>query len=352
MSSIIDENRPAGEYSGQTMPDTGKTRSAPFVFSGMGSEYFGIWIVNIILSIITFGIYSAWAKVRNKRYFYGNTELDKAVFEYTANPVRILIGRVIAAFFFILYFAAEQFSVMGGIAAWLLLIIFIPWAVRQSLRFNARNSRYRNVAFSFNGSLKESYLVFILYPFLAFITAGIMFPYAVYRQQAYIYNNHMYGTTGFSFNATAGHYYKMFLRIIGVIIFFIALGMILFLMNNDLFMITAIPVIITANLLIIAMYNVRKANIKFNNTVIADHAFESDWSVWSYMKMYAGNTIGILLTLGLFIPWAKIRKARYAAKHTRLRVYESLDRFAAAEEDRISAVGEGIGDLFDLDMGI
>jgi uncharacterized membrane protein YjgN (DUF898 family) len=44
-----------------------------FSFTGGASEYFGIWIVNVLLSILTLGIYSAWAKVRNKRYFYGNT---------------------------------------------------------------------------------------------------------------------------------------------------------------------------------------------------------------------------------------------------------------------------------------
>ncbi len=35
----------------------------PLNFTGKGSEYFKIWIVNIALSLITLGIYSAWAKV-------------------------------------------------------------------------------------------------------------------------------------------------------------------------------------------------------------------------------------------------------------------------------------------------
>ena len=58
----------------------------PFSFTGKASEYFGIWIVNIILSVITLGIYSAWAKVRNKRYFYGNTKLNGSSFSYLASP--------------------------------------------------------------------------------------------------------------------------------------------------------------------------------------------------------------------------------------------------------------------------
>ena len=56
----------------------------PFYFTGTGGEYFRIWIVNLILSILTLGIYSAWAKVRTNRYFYGNTQVDDTGFEYHA----------------------------------------------------------------------------------------------------------------------------------------------------------------------------------------------------------------------------------------------------------------------------
>ena len=44
-------------------------------FTGSGAEYFGIWIVNLLLTIITLGIYSAWAKVRRLQYFYRHTEV-------------------------------------------------------------------------------------------------------------------------------------------------------------------------------------------------------------------------------------------------------------------------------------
>jgi len=47
----------------------------PFVFTGNAGEYFGIWIVNPLLSIITFGIDSAWAKIRMARYRIEQMEL-------------------------------------------------------------------------------------------------------------------------------------------------------------------------------------------------------------------------------------------------------------------------------------
>jgi uncharacterized membrane protein YjgN (DUF898 family) len=70
-------------------------RTLPVEFNGNGFEYFKIWIVNLCLSVITLGIYSAWAKVRRISYFYGNTRIDGHSFSYLADPVKILIGRII-----------------------------------------------------------------------------------------------------------------------------------------------------------------------------------------------------------------------------------------------------------------
>src|SRR5258705_13530536 len=72
-------------------------------FSGQAGEYFRIWIVNVCLSVVTLGIYSAWAKVRRKKYFYGNTLLNGASFEYLADPKAILKGRLIVFGVFVLY---------------------------------------------------------------------------------------------------------------------------------------------------------------------------------------------------------------------------------------------------------
>ena len=93
-------DRPAGRRSGAARPArparlwTSVPR--PFAFTGSGGEYFRIWIVNLLLSVITLGIYSAWAKVRRLRYFYGHTSVAGGTFGYHASPIAILKGRLIA----------------------------------------------------------------------------------------------------------------------------------------------------------------------------------------------------------------------------------------------------------------
>ncbi|HSC80041.1 MAG TPA: DUF898 family protein, partial [Chitinolyticbacter sp.] len=124
----------------------------PLAFHGQGSEYFRIWIVNLALSIVTLGIYSAWAKVRRLKYFYGNTELAGARFDYTADPLKILKGRAIAFVFFAAYGVLSQIHPATAIIAVLLLWLALPWMIVRSLAFNMRHTRYRNVSFGFAGT--------------------------------------------------------------------------------------------------------------------------------------------------------------------------------------------------------
>src|ERR1700761_2616002 len=121
-------------------------------FRGRGAEYFRIWIVNVALSVLTLGLYSAWAKVRTQRYFYGNTYLAGQSFEYHASAWRILLGRIIALTLLLCY-SVSVVLVPVSFGLWLLILgAALPWLANSSLRFNARNSSWRNVRFNFTAT--------------------------------------------------------------------------------------------------------------------------------------------------------------------------------------------------------
>ena len=65
-------------------------------FKGKAMEYFGIWLANILLTVVTIGIFSAWAKVRRLKYFFNNTKVLEDSFAYHATGWQILKGRIIA----------------------------------------------------------------------------------------------------------------------------------------------------------------------------------------------------------------------------------------------------------------
>ncbi|MCV6627171.1 MAG: YjgN family protein, partial [Cellvibrionaceae bacterium] len=121
-------------------------------FHGSGREYFGIWIVNLILTLITVGIYSAWATVRNRRYFYGNTELDGARFDFHATGLQILVGRVIAVVLLIVVTISAQISSLAPLVAMLLAAPLLPYLITSAFRFRRRHTSYRNIRFGFDGN--------------------------------------------------------------------------------------------------------------------------------------------------------------------------------------------------------
>jgi uncharacterized membrane protein YjgN (DUF898 family) len=137
-------------------------------FTGSGSEYFKIWIVNVLLTIITLGIYYPWAKVRNRRYFYANSTLEDRNFEYHATGKQLFLGYMLGVMFFIFYNILGQANPLLSVGLMLLLFIAIPWLIWRSLMFNMRVTSFSNVHFSFKGTLGKAYVNYFLYPFLAF----------------------------------------------------------------------------------------------------------------------------------------------------------------------------------------
>src|SRR5690606_5071909 len=145
-------------------------REVAFSFTGNASEYFRIWIVNMALTVVSLGVYSAWAKVRNRQYFLRHTWLDGASFDYTAQPTNILKGRAIVAAAFVLVYVANLVTpVLGGLLAFG-MVLLVPWAVTSSLAFNARNTTYRNIRFGFTGTAGEAAGLYLLTMLLQVVT--------------------------------------------------------------------------------------------------------------------------------------------------------------------------------------
>src|ERR1700704_2546219 len=116
----------------------------PGEFTGSTGQYFRIWIVNLALTVLTLGIYSAWAKVRKRRYFYSHTRIDGEGFEYRANPLAILKGRLIAVALLVLFYGVGYFSPLYQLLLWIPIAIVAPWLLVRSFAFNAYNTAYRN----------------------------------------------------------------------------------------------------------------------------------------------------------------------------------------------------------------
>lgn len=59
----------------------------------------------------------------------------------------------------------------------------------------------------------------------------------------------------------------------------------------------------------------------------------------------------LIITLGLAYPWVRVNLARYAATATQVTANTDLSHFSSQQQAAVSAVGEEMGDVFDLNMG-
>ena len=321
----------------------------PFIFYGNGTEYFRIWIVNILLTIVTLGIYSAWAKVRNAQYFYGHTELADSRFGYHAKPLTILKGRILAVVLFVIYSLLTQISPIAAIVLPLLALLALPWIVVRSLSFNMRVTSWRNIRFGFDGQKWPAAIAFILWPLAGVISFGLLMPLAIYKQQEYIVNNTRYGTAGFRLEPCAKDYYMIY---VFAFLILLGIGLVAGLIGFVLPPLSPFAIMV-GYLYIFVFISVRAANLIYNNAELraGDFTFNSYWEDFSYAKMLLINTFLTLITLGFYYPWAKVRVATYKAEHLELEAHANLEGFMAGQAEQVSALGEEIGDVFDMEVG-
>lgn len=135
-------------------------------FKGTVSNFFGIWFSNLFFSIITLGIYSAWAKVKTMRYFYSNTYLEKTSLEYHATPIQILKGRIVAIICVAVWVGANALSSTISLIMLPLFFIALPYLMWSNARFDSAMTSYNNVHFSFQGKLRHAYLALMVKPIL------------------------------------------------------------------------------------------------------------------------------------------------------------------------------------------
>ena len=357
-----------------------------FEFHGKAGEYFRIWIVNVLLTILTLGIYSAWAKVRNKQYFYANTELDSSPFEYTASPIAILKGRLVVVAILVLYSVTVNFFPMLEALFIVLFLVFLPWLIMRSLMFNARYSSYRNLHFAFDKSLGNSVKTFIGFGLLTALTLGLLYPYYMHAIQSYRINHHSFGQLYFRLRSSVKMFYKHYL--VGVGIFLLGLLIIAFMFQGTFSSLQAVMtadqetdpglslslasaffiIAILYSIIYLYMYAYIRANI-FNvvwtNTVLnkaSGHtittatvplvAFNASLNTWKLFIIYLTNTFAIIFSIGLLIPWAKIRLARYRIQQLNVSSIADLKTITSVEREKVGTIGSEMGDILDIDIGI
>ncbi len=326
-------------------------RRLQFSFTGHGSEYFRIWIVNLMLSILTLGIYSAWAKVRREQYFHRNLVLDGAGFDYHATPVSILKGRMVAVLLFCIVSVTQYIHPILHLVTILIGLLVVPWFIVRAFRFRAYNSSYRGLRFTFRGKQDGAFRAYIAYGLLMIITLGICAPLWIRETRKYLINHLHYGHGQFHCELFAKDIFGFVLKA-WLVVFVVAAAAGLLASAHPLLGILAGIVTLLVYIGVFPYLQMCLYNYVWSRTTLDNNAFSSEMNFKPYFAIVLRNWFFTLLTLGLYWPWAKVNMARYRAACTGITLLSGLDHFIAQATEHASAFGDEAADMFDLDIAI
>ncbi|MDO8699710.1 MAG: YjgN family protein [Rhodoferax sp.] len=374
-----------------TAPTTHQLR---IQFTGSGSEYFRIWIVNLLLMLVTLGIYFPWAKVRRLRYFHGNTLVDGAPLDFHGSPSKMLKGYLLVGLLFMLYSAAGQFSATAGLIAFLIVMAIAPALLKSSMQFRLANTSWRGMRFSFRGSLPDVYraVLPLLLPSLVILAAltGVtnpdkpptwylatfavvmlatlaVLPWLFWNLKQYQHNHYALASLQTTFTATVGSFYKLLLKVFGLTLLTLVMAILpmaamgYLSRSNGSFNPSRMVVLALLPVLgmLIIFVGVKPyvishlQNLVWTRTGNSSLRFISKLGFKPLLWLTLKNWLLMILTLGLYWPFAAVSLARMRLEAVSVKTRSSPDtlvsEIGAADGD---AAGDAAGDLFGLDIGL
>ena len=333
-------------------------------FTGTAGEYFRIWIVNLLLTIVTLGVYLPWAIVRKRKYLYGNTWLGEDNFGFHANPIALLKGYLIVVTFAVFYGLGGYVSPVIPAIVLIVVVLCYPFIIWKAIRFRTRNSSYRNIRFNFSGKLSVAYKRYLFWPILIPFTLGLIFPYIAFLKKDYLLNNLSFGDQESEFKGRGGPFYRAYLSAVGwgFLVFFVpwillsiafsGMGTVnwfsIFFALIPMYALLLFALTLGRSLIFVRIQNYILPRTKLGSGI----SFRSVFELRPFLKIQVVNGLAIFFSLGLAIPWATVRKLKYLAECMFVTAdKDQLDQVVQSAIAGDAALGDAAVDYLDFDIG-
>lgn len=372
-------------------------RRLDICFTGSGSEYFRIWAVNLLLILLSCGLYLPFAKMRRIRYLYANTRVDGEALAFHGDAWKMLRGFVLLAVLMLAYTFAGEFSPAAALPAFLLLCAVWPALWRAAMQFRLANTSWRGLRLGFEGSLRDAYLAYLplavpmalsvlltpdgqgpsedpgvnasLWFWLASLATGLAAPWSTALIKRYQHRGYrIAGERSRLALQTRSVYFIGFKTVmLGLLMLVIAvmctvvLGSLLGLAhtgkidargNGIYYGLAMVGVIyLFGGSVVLPYYASRVQNLVWGGTHSASLRFQSELS--GLMGLTLKNWLLIVFTLGLYRPFAVIATARLRLQAISIETSTDPATWVAPPEHlRSDASGEVAGDFFGMDVGL
>jgi len=307
-------------------------------YVGKGVEFAIIYFKNIILTILTLGLYYPWAKVEILKYHYQSTALDNSRLSFNATGKEVFRGfikvyGILILLYGFLFYALQTQNEMLAFSAigifYLFLLLVIPFAIHGAVRYRSSRSSWRGIHFKYLGNRAEFFWLYIKGILLTLITIGIYGAWFQVDIRKYIFSHLRFGNLSFDFRGDGGGLFWINLKMI--LLMYPTLGIYSFWYYKNLWQFYAENTTITQD----------GKTINFKLKVEAGHVFE----------LVVVNFLLILFTLGLATPWVAVRTLKFFFRFLEIDGEFDADTIQQAEyDDYDDAAGDDALDFFDIDL--
>ena len=314
--------------------NAGAQLSKPYRFGyhGKGGDFFLLMLKNILLTLVTLGIYAAWAKTRRRQFIWSSIEFDGHRLEYTGTGSELFRGYLKVGAVFVVYGLLTFLSKELGSAGVLLQAVFglallgiIPFAIYWSRAYLLSRTRWRGIRFHLSGSAVPFAKAFWIGTLLTIVTIGLYGPVMSSRMHRIITNNTHVGTQALVYQGTDGEYWRIAIK--GILLTIVTLGFYSFWLRA------------------------RLDRFMMENTRFGQAGGRFTLTGGDILGLSLLNVFGTTLTLGIAFAWI----ACYSLK----RLFENISFEGQIDFTKILAApasgnpaAEGLADALDVGLGI
>jgi uncharacterized membrane protein YjgN (DUF898 family) len=374
-------------------------------FSGSGGEFFRVWIVNVLLSIVTLGFYTPFARRRTAQYFYGHTLVAGSPLEFTAQQRRMVLGFLLLVLVYVLYkVAADTGQTTATTLILLTLAVLAPWFWGSAMRFRLGATRWRGVRLQFTAPWREVYAaswpvfaIAALWIAIGFtLRAGAAFSFSVltpsmwglmalglvlsllcvirleFNYKSLLVRRARVGTQAGRWKPVYADFVKIWLATAAVFLLFVVLAGVLlvaFLGGSAASIKNSTQGGVGAILFVVALAfgtlflfflasaparayrEARLFRLVWSNVGVSHIArFKCRLNTRRYMLLRVKNIVLSLATLGLYRPFARVSEYRMKTESVTLHVKGGVDQLAGELVAQQGGLGDAVADAVGLDL--
>ena len=357
--------------------DTPDQAGGAFGFDGTWKEYAPIAFTNLLLTIVTLGIYRFWATTRSRRYLWSRTRFIDDRLEWTGTGKELFFGFLMVLLILGLPFLFLQFGVqalamrgMGGmaailgVAAFVVIFYFGGVARFRALRYRLGRTYWHGIRGGSNDNGFGYGVSYMWKNLVGMMALYLLVPWAMISLWNERWNKMSFGPHLFESDAKVAPVFKRFLLfylapfLILIMMFFVAGAVGGFFGGIGVrtsyspaiavlvMVVAVIGIYVLLGLIALAYYSaflregigsLRLAGLKFD--------FEANTDDW--LKLFFGDVLLVVCTLGIGLIFLQYRHWKFFITH--MEAYGEIDLDELTQSTTtLSKHGEGLLDALDV----